>query len=177
MYATYATTVPGSLTGLTGLTGGAGVRRTAAGDGTGDTRTARIPAPRKPADDDLTQALEHRPEAAGDARHTAQAVLEAWRVDEETAGAVVLVVSELVTNAVEHAQAPLFLHLHREHSGNRVWVGVTDGGPAARDGAWTSSCTEDEHGRGLAVVDMLADAHGTHNHTRGATHWARLTTA
>uniref|UniRef100_UPI003F497FF1 ATP-binding protein n=1 Tax=Streptomyces sp. CA-141956 TaxID=3240051 RepID=UPI003F497FF1 len=170
----YATTV---LDSLTGQSGGAGMQRPAAGTDTGDTRTARIPAPRKPADDDVTQALEHRPEAAGAARHTARAVLEAWRVDAETAGAVVLVVSELVTNAVVHACAPLFLHLHREHCGSRVWVGVTDGGPAPQPGAWTSSCAEDEHGRGLGIVEMLADAHGTRSHPGGATHWAYLTAA
>ncbi|MEV6332413.1 ATP-binding protein [Streptomyces sp. NPDC051909] len=171
MYAT----VPNSLTGRAGGAGGAGARPATATDGTGDTRTA-IPAPRKPADDDLTRALEHRPEAACDARHAAQAILETWQVDAETADRVVLVVSELVTNAIEHAQAPLFLHLHREHAGSRVWVGVTDGGPAPHDGPWTSSCTEDEHGRGLGIISTLADAHGTRNHTHGATHWARLTT-
>lgn len=169
----YATTVLGTLTGRSG---GAGARPQAAETGAGDA-VARIPAPRKPADDDVTQMLEHRPEAAGDARRTAQAVLEAWRVDPETAETVVLVVSELVTNAVEHACAPLHLHLHRERCGSRVWVGVTDGGPALHDGAWTSSCGEGEHGRGLGIVEMLADAHGTRRHTGGSTHWARLTAA
>ncbi|MGW8357699.1 ATP-binding protein [Streptomyces wedmorensis] len=161
---------------LTGQAGGWGIRPGAEA-GTGGTRTAPIPASRKPADDDVTQALEHRPEAAGDARHTTQAVLEAWQVNAETTEAVVLVVSELVTNAVEHALAPLSLHLHREHSGSRVWVGVTDSGPAQHDGAWTSSRTADEHGRGLGIVSMLAEAHGTRSHTGGATHWARLTAA
>ncbi|MFJ3106772.1 ATP-binding protein [Streptomyces sp. NPDC086835] len=137
-----------------------------------------MPAPRVPADDhgELTEMLEHRPEAASAARHTAQEVLSAWDLSSETADAVLLVVSELVTNAVEHAQPPLALHLHREPTGSRVWVGVTDGGPAAQDGTWTSSCTDDEHGRGLAVVDALADAHGARTHTSGTTHWAALTT-
>ncbi|MCX2185777.1 ATP-binding protein [Streptomyces sp. SKN60] len=147
------------------------------GADTGGTPTTRVPAPRKPIDDDVAQALEHRPEAAAEARHTTQTVLEAWRVGSETIDAVVLVVSELVTNAVEHARAPLSLHLHRERSGGRVWVGVTDGGPAPHDGAWTSSCTQDEHGRGLSIVSMLADVHGVRSHAGGATHWARLTAA
>ncbi|MFI8294185.1 ATP-binding protein [Streptomyces sp. NPDC085614] len=136
---------------------------------------ARLPAPCMPADFAVTKALAHRPESVGEARHAARAVLEAWRMGGEPTDAVVLVVSELVTNAVEHAQAPLSLHLHREYSGGRVWVGVTDGGPASHDGAWTSSCAEDEHGRGLGIIEMLADAHGTRTHACGNTHWARLT--
>ncbi|MER7820379.1 ATP-binding protein [Streptomyces sp. NPDC096153] len=146
-------------------------------------RRARVAAPRKPADDhdtddDVSLVLEHRPQAPGAARHTTQAVLDAWHVSPDAADAVLLVVSELVTNAVEHAEPPLALHLHREHTGSRVWVGVTDGGPAAHDGPWTSSCTGDEHGRGLEVVDALADAHGTRTHSGGfTTHWARLAAA
>ncbi|MFE5549486.1 ATP-binding protein [Streptomyces sp. NPDC056534] len=87
---------------------------------------------------------------------------------------MLLVVSELVTNAVEHAEPPFALHLHRERAGSRVWVGVTDGGPAEAEGAWTASCTDDEHGRGIAIVDILADAHGIRTHAGGSTHWARI---
>ncbi|MFF3062760.1 ATP-binding protein [Streptomyces sp. NPDC057909] len=138
-----------------------------------------VPAPRNPATDpdDVTQELEHRPEAASAARHTARVALESWHVSRYAADAVLLVVSELVTNAVEHAEPPLALHMHREHTGSWVWVGVTDGGLAAHDGAWTSSCDDDEHGRGLDIVDALTDAHGTRTHPRGATYWARLTAA
>ncbi|GAA2595037.1 ATP-binding protein [Streptomyces tubercidicus] len=86
-------------------------------------------------------------------------------------------VSELVTNAVEHARPPLALHLCRENSGLRVWVGITDGGPSARGGAWTSSCAHDEHGRGLAIIEALAAAHGADRHGGGTMHWARLPVA
>ncbi len=88
---------------------------------------------------------------------------------------MLLVVSELVTNAVEHAQGPLHLHLHRTEADGHVWIGVSDGGPAPRDGEWTRSCTTDEHGRGLAVVAALAEHHGTRTWTGGhTTHWARI---
>ncbi|MFE4583622.1 ATP-binding protein [Streptomyces chartreusis] len=138
-----------------------------------DVRVARVPAPRKPADD-VTEVLEHRPEAAGAARCAARAALERWRVAEDTAETVVLVVSELVTNAVEHAQPPLALHLHRERGGNGLWVGVSDGGPAPRHGQWASSCAEDEHGRGLSIVDTLSNSHGSRRFGGRTTHWARL---
>ncbi|MFI8294078.1 ATP-binding protein [Streptomyces sp. NPDC085614] len=170
----YATTVPDNLIGQAG---GAGMQRAAAAHNAGGARTARVPAPRKPTDDDVTQALEHRPEAASDARRTAQAVLAAWQANPGAVETVVLVISEPPTNTVEHAQAPICRRLHRERSGSRVWVGATDAGPAPHHGAWTSSCTEDEHGRGLGIVEMSADAHGTRIHTCGSTPWARLVEA
>lgn len=169
MFVTALDSLSGHLGGVaTGSQGGSG----------GGIRTpVQIPAPRQPVENDVTWPLPHRPEAPAAARHSIETILHDWHVDSETADAAVLVVSELVTNAVEHAQPPLALHVHRERSGSRVWVGVTDGGPAPHDGAWTSSCTADEHGRGMDIVDMLTEAHGTHNHPHGATHWARLTTA
>ncbi|MEU0375670.1 ATP-binding protein [Streptomyces sp. NPDC006283] len=132
-------------------------------------------APR-PADNhgDVTQALEHRPEAAAAARQVAGAALRDWQIAAEDVDAVLLVVSELVTNAVEHAQPPLALHLHRAHTGSRVWVGVSDGGTAQHDGAWTTSCADDEHGRGITIISALAEAHGMSTHPGGTTHWARL---
>jgi anti-sigma regulatory factor (Ser/Thr protein kinase) len=142
----------------------------------------RIPAQRGPADDDSESRptddaewrLEHRPEAVGSARQLARTALAGWGASGDEMDAAVLVVSELVTNAVEHAEPPLVLHLHRQHADHRVWVGVTDGGPAAQAGAWSSSCAPDEHGRGLNLVEALAQAHGMRRHEGGTTHWARI---
>lgn len=121
----------------------------------------------------LTRDLEHAPRSVGRARQLTRKFL-GWS-DTDAAEGVVLVVSELVTNAIEHAQPPVMLHLHRETAGNRVWVGVSDGGPAFEEGAWISSCADSEHGRGLSIVDTLADSHGTRHFPNGTvTHWARL---
>ncbi|MEW2424690.1 ATP-binding protein [Streptomyces nigra] len=131
--------------------------------------------PAAPADVAVTRALMHRPDAAGTARAITRAVLGDWHVGQTAAESVLLVVSELVTNAVEHALPPVVLRLHRDRAGDQVWVGVTDGGPAQVDGAWTSSCIREEHGRGLAVVELLTSGHGTRTHPDGAsTHWAVL---
>ncbi|MEU8735545.1 ATP-binding protein [Streptomyces tendae] len=142
-----------------------------------DGRDTAVSGAGTPAGDDVTQPLEHRPEAAGAARAITSAVLEDWHVGQKVGQAVLLVVSELVTNAVEHALPPVALHLHRERTGGHVWVGVTDGGLAHDKGEWTSSCTQEEHGRGLAVIAVLAASHGIRTHPGNtATHWARLST-
>ena len=122
-----------------------------------------------------TWPLEHTPGAASQARRITRDCADAWHLDQDAQDAVLLIVSELVTNAVEHAQAPVHLHLHHSDCDNRVWIGVSDGGPAPRDGAWTRSCTQEEHGRGLNVVAALSEIHGTRTHQNGhTTHWARL---
>lgn len=136
----------------------------------------RIPTPRKPIDD-ATWPLMHCREAPRTAREIAANVLGDWQVGETTTEITLLVVSEMVTNAVEHAQPPVALHLHRERAGTRIWVGVTDGGPSASEGAWTASCAGDEHGRGLGIIDALTATHGVRAHQGGTTHWARLRTA
>ncbi|WP_256105405.1 ATP-binding protein [Streptomyces sp. ODS05-4] len=127
---------------------------------------------------DVTEVLEHRPEAAATARHFARDVLADWQVDSDTAAGVMLVVSELVTNAVEHAEPPLALQMRRDLDGDGLWIAVSDGGAAEHDGAWTTSCEDDEHGRGLTIVDSLADAHGSDHYRNGtAVHWAFLHSA
>ncbi|MGW1161982.1 ATP-binding protein [Streptomyces sp. NPDC002519] len=122
-----------------------------------------------------TWLLPHRPEAAGRARRRARSFLERRRMDQPTIDRVLLLVSELVTNAVEHARPPIMLHLRV--GPRRIRVEVTDGGPARSQAAWTASCGPDEHGRGLCVIDEIATAHGDSRGHHRTLHWADLTTA
>lgn len=80
-----------------------------------------------------------------------------WEPD--SIDSAVLVVSELITNAVEHANPPLSLDLqpHSPTIGSPdLRIQVTDGGPASAPGPWTRSCAADEHGRGKLLIAHLA---------------------
>ncbi|MFJ2008656.1 ATP-binding protein [Streptomyces chartreusis] len=122
-------------------------------------------------------ALPHCPQTVRAARNIAAEALDRWHVDEELSEIVLLVVSELVTNAVEHALPPLALHLIREPNNQQLRIEVVDGGPALASSKPTTSYEAEEHGRGLSIVDAVTTDHGTRVHTYGATHWASLPTS
>ncbi|MEU6665908.1 ATP-binding protein [Streptomyces sp. NPDC046727] len=116
--------------------------------------------------------LAHCPEAAGQARTIARRLLSRWGVSGEAADSVLLAVSELVANAVRHAQPPLCLGLGCDHTTGHVYVEVSDGGPAA-DGT-TAGLPDDEHGRGLLIIDGITAAHGDRHEAGQAVHWADI---
>lgn len=104
--------------------------------------------------------------APATARHAVQAALAQWPEAEDVA----LVVSELVTNAVEHAVPPISLRMarHRRH----VYVCVCDGSAAS---PWQRQpVSGDEGGRGLLVTAALADRYGYRRVPQGKAIWAVL---
>ncbi|MEV4000270.1 ATP-binding protein [Streptomyces halstedii] len=94
-------------------------------------------------------------EACGQARHWARIALSDWAHPGDVDDAL-LVVSELVTNAVLHACSPIRACLNL-HTDNTLHLAVYDGGPAARE---TPRTPHDEHGRGLDIVAALTAGHG-----------------
>src|SRR5258705_532663 len=96
--------------------------------------TVRAPA------DGRVWTLMHQPQAAGEARKITADALTRWRVPQGVVESARLTVSELVTNAVEHARPPLTLELSRDPASRRVHLKVADGGPAATEGDWAASC-------------------------------------
>ncbi|WP_078888205.1 SpoIIE family protein phosphatase [Streptomyces sclerotialus] len=91
----------------------------------------------------------------------------------ELADTALLLASELLTNGVRHAQGPLTLRVW--HSVRELGVEITDGStprPRARLAEGMA-----ENGRGLLLVEALADAWGTRPTTHGKTVWFTLLTA
>ena len=82
-----------------------------------------------------------------------------------------LIVSELVTNAVVHAETSIELEFER--TDNTVRAAVTDEGtgrPTVRHPG-----IADEHGRGLLIVRSLADEWGVVERANGKSVWFTLT--
>ncbi|MFE3476426.1 ATP-binding protein [Streptomyces bacillaris] len=102
--------------------------------------------------------LARRPSACPRARHWAAAALQQWDATGQEKDDVLLVMSELVTNALIHAAGPIRAHLARDTAG-RIHVQVDDGGPT-HHGADDGDGQDDQHGRGLGIVDHLAHHHG-----------------
>ncbi|MCP9945244.1 ATP-binding protein [Streptomyces somaliensis] len=80
--------------------------------------------------------------------------VRAWGVplDEETADAIRLVASELITNAVVHGAGPITVTLFNRPG--RLVIDVLDGDPSIpRTGG---AQADDENGRGLTLVRLLS---------------------
>ncbi|KAB2975957.1 ATP-binding protein [Streptomyces sp. SS1-1] len=117
-------------------------------------------------------SLPHAPEAAGGVRRRVRGVLAEWNLTAEAAADVLLVVSELVTNAIVHALPPATLRVSRDRGETcaAVRVEVTDTGPAASP----SAVDPDEHGRGLEIVSTLSERCGVRVQPGGTCRWAEL---
>lgn len=83
---------------------------------------------------------------------------------------VMLIVSEMVTNAFRHASPPVALEIHSE--GDRVLVSVADSSPDQPRPRVADEASEG--GRGLLLVDLLSDGHGVRPDPPGKTVWAAL---
>jgi PAS domain S-box-containing protein len=109
-----------------------------------------------------------RPTVA-DARQFVVDRLRGWDVPEAVTRDVTLIASELVTNAMVHGGPPVELRLER--NGSRIVVEVQDDAaghlPRARRPA-----DDDEHGRGLHIVDALSDEWGIRGTDRGKCVWS-----
>lgn len=82
-----------------------------------------------------------------------------------------LIISELVTNAVLHALPPAALRVRCiQHHALRIEV--TDGGPHPNPPPKTDQ--HEEHGRGMLIVAAMAVRYGTITHAGGSTCWAEL---
>ena len=104
-----------------------------------------------------------------DARKFVRTTLAGWNCDQLTDDATLLV-SELVTNAVLHAESDLELRMRLRPNGLRVEV--VDGSPRALVRREPSS--EATSGRGLAMVNKLAALWGSDAVGPGKSVWFEL---
>ncbi|MET8413278.1 ATP-binding SpoIIE family protein phosphatase, partial [Streptomyces sp. NPDC005195] len=112
------------------------------------------------------------PAAVSRARDHIAEKLASWGLT-DAAPTTELIVSELVTNAIRHAQPPIQLRLIH-HAGSLVCE-VADGSSTSPH--LRRARTFDENGRGLFIVAQLAERWGTRHSHHGKTIWAEHTHA
>jgi hypothetical protein len=105
--------------------------------------------------------------AVTQARAAAGRTLHEWAVPNPIAHDIVLLVTELVTNAVLHGQPPIQLRLRRTSA--HIVVEVDDS--ATFLPRRLRATPEDEHGRGLQLVSLLAQRWGTRPTASGKSVW------
>ncbi|MEU9353770.1 ATP-binding protein [Streptomyces griseoloalbus] len=119
--------------------------------------------------------LPSRPESAATARRLVQVViLRHWGLTAKTTEDAVLLVSELVGNAVRHTGARAF-GLRMRHRRGRIRIEVRD--PSRGLPCLMPVQEMDVSGRGLFLVDQLADRWGVDLLPRGKTTWFEMRVA
>ncbi|BCM67969.1 MULTISPECIES: ATP-binding SpoIIE family protein phosphatase [Streptomyces] len=138
------------------------------GCGCGDAVAVRPPVRRT-----LLSVAQDEPERIAEARQHLRELLHDWRSADQVDSAVLLV-SEMVTNVLVHtdADALLLAEVVGEGAGRRLRVEVFDSGDdlphRRRPGELASS------GRGLMLIELLADAWGVDPRGEGKSIWFEL---
>jgi anti-sigma regulatory factor (Ser/Thr protein kinase) len=120
--------------------------------------------------------LPSEPESAALARATVVDTLHSWGLEgagpgrTSTADVAALLVSEVVTNAVRYSSGPIELLVRRSPSA--IWFEIGD--QDSRLPRLRHARSDDEGGRGLALVQALASAWGTREVPTGKVVWFRL---
>ena len=91
------------------------------------------------------------------------------RCREALVGDAVLLTSELVTNAFLHGRPPIELRLRRDRRARARRGRRRRAGRCPRK---LRPTPDDEHGRGLLIVSLLADRWGTRPTPRGKSVWS-----
>ena len=105
------------------------------------------------------------------ARQVTRDALATWHLG-QLEEAAVLLVSELVTNAVRHAADTGAIGLELASTGTRLRMEIQDGDPSWREMDSLADC--DESGYGFLLVDSIADRWGLRRICAGKAVWAEL---
>ncbi|GEC10417.1 hypothetical protein SSP24_80720 [Streptomyces spinoverrucosus] len=119
-----------------------------------------------------SETLPGQEESAQVARKLVRTALAAWRLEDLTDTAILLV-SELVANAVKHTNSRAIRVIVSRPSERFVWIGVVD---KARVMPEMTKPSDDllTSGRGLLLIDSLAERWGTDMYRWGKQVWAEL---
>lgn len=103
--------------------------------------------------------LAAHPGAVAQARRVTRTQLTGWALCEDTCDTAALVVSELVTNAIVHtASTQIVCELH--DGDDLVRIAVRDEGCAPGEPRPSPQRPEEEHGRGLLLIESLCRSWG-----------------
>ena len=107
-------------------------------------------------------------------RRALRAVFAQWELSAETAENALMVIEELVANAVDHARTPFRLTVDflADHAGPTLRITVRDSCPQPLDVRPFSA--QAARGRGLQMIDALTSRWGWDTTTAGKTVWAVL---
>ena len=113
--------------------------------------------------------LPARPTAPARARAFVAATLGVWDLSDPV-DSLLVIVSELTTNALLHARTPMTVRLEREDAS--LLLSVTDSSPAVP--RTRSYGVQSATGRGLRLVASLAAEWGVTQTAEGKTVWCRV---
>jgi anti-sigma regulatory factor (Ser/Thr protein kinase) len=114
-------------------------------------------------------AVASDPAAVGPARQELRGILSAWGVDDELVDTAALCMSELVTNAVVHADSGC--HVQVTWGAGTLTVEVRNPGSPPDLPPPDASDPLQVHGRGLQLVDALASRRGSERDADGFSTW------
>ncbi|MFF5716416.1 ATP-binding protein [Streptomyces buecherae] len=126
-----------------------------------------------------SQTYPCEPSTAEIGRELVRGVLGVWHLD-GLADRAALIVTELIATASRHTPCPEIRLTVGRPSATRLRVGVVDREPA-RLPTLSQAADDDESGRGLLLVDAVADRwgydlHGSGRRPWGKEAWAKLRT-
>ncbi|GAA2249300.1 hypothetical protein GCM10010430_34980 [Kitasatospora cystarginea] len=119
-----------------------------------------------------TGTWDQRAQAAHDGRTEVASIASGWGITGPDLDTVSLIASELITNAAMYAPGNLLVGVHLAPEGTAMVVEVYDGKPGTL--APTSTGDQDEHGRGLLLVDAMAAHWGVTATAHGKRTWAQI---